>query len=96
MKSALQKLFSPILNFFEKGEPVAGYRPSHRKILVAVGVLFLVLCVISLYFALGAGQVGAIIPVAVFFAVSAVSLIVAALGSDSAVARIWGLKQNRK
>jgi hypothetical protein len=92
MKNALRKLCSPVLTFFEKGEPAVNYRPSHRKILLAVAVLFLVLFGLSLYLALSAGQLGALVPVVAFFAVSTVSLIVGTLGSDTAVARIWGLK----
>lgn len=92
MKNALRSFCRPILALFEKGEPVASYRPSHRKILLAVAVLFLVLFVISLSLSLSSGQLGALVPVAVFFVVSTVALIVATLGTDTAVARIWGLK----
>ncbi|MEX0738943.1 MAG: hypothetical protein WD071_06355 [Pseudohongiella sp.] len=92
MKDALRKLCRPVLAFFEKGEPAASYRPSHRMILLAAATLFLILFCVSVYFALSAGQLGAVIPVIVFFVVSVVSLIVATLGSDTAVARIWGLK----
>ncbi len=92
MKDALRKLCRPVLAFFEKGEPAASYRPSHRTILLAAATLFLILFGVSLFFALAAGQLGAVVPVVVFFIVSVVSLIVATLGSDTAVARIWGLK----
>ena len=92
MKDALRKLCRPVLAFFEKGEPAASYRPSHRPILLAAATLFLILFGVSLFFALAAGQLGAVVPVVVFFIVSVVSLIVATLGSDTAVARIWGLK----
>ena len=92
MKNALRNLCGPILAFFERGEPAVNCRPSHRKILLAVAVLFLVLFGLSLYLALSAGQLGALIPVLAFFAVSTVTLVVGALGSDTAVARIWGLK----
>jgi|AntRauTorckE6833_2_1112554.scaffolds.fasta_scaffold58416_2 uncharacterized membrane protein len=92
MKDALRKLCRPVLVYFEKGEPAASYRGSHRIILLAAATLFLILSCVSLYFALSAGQPAAMIPVTVFFVVSAVSLIVATLGSDTAVARIWGLK----
>lgn len=92
MKNALRQFCRPVLAWFEKGEPATSYRPSHRKILLAVAALFLVLFAVSLYLALSAGQMGALIPVVAFFAVSSVSLIVGTLGSDTAVARIWGLK----
>lgn len=92
MNETLRKVFRPVLAVFEKGEPAASYRPSHRKILLAVGVLFLVLFAVSLYFAITSAQAGAIVPVLVFGAVSLVSILVGCLGSDIAVARIWGLK----
>lgn len=92
MKNAIRQLCRPVLAFFEKGEPAASYKPSHRKILLAVAALFLLLFGLSLYLALAAAQVAAMVPVAVFFVVSVVALIVATLGSDVAVARIWGLK----
>ncbi len=92
MKHALRQLCQPVLAYFEKGEPAASYRPSHRKILLAVAALFMVLFCVSLYLALSAGQLGALIPVVAFFTVSSISLIVGALGNDTAVARIWGLK----
>ncbi len=92
MRNALRHFCRPVLAFFEKGDPAVSYRPSHRKILLAVAALFLILFGLSLVLALSADQPGAAIPVAVFFVVSAVALIVATLGSDTAVARIWGLK----
>ena len=84
------KLFWPILRFFEKGGSATGYKPSHRKILFAVGFLFFVLFCVSTFFALISASFGAFIPVVVFFAISLVCAVVAVLGSDSAVARIWG------
>lgn len=92
MKEALRKIFWPVLAVFEKGEPAASFRPSYRKILWAVGLLFLVLFSVSLFFALSSTQLGAIVPVLVFGSVSSVSILISSLGSDVAVARIWGLK----
>ena len=92
MKAFFTRLFHPILSLFETDEPAAGYRPSHRKILLVVGVLFLFLTGVSVYFGLTADLMGALIPSVVFFSVSLVSLVVALLGSDSAVARIWGTR----
>jgi hypothetical protein len=92
MKKALRKIFWPVLSWFEKGEDSAGYRASHRRILLAVGFLFLILLGVSSYFGVVAQEAGALIPVAVFFCISAVCMIVGGLGSDRAVARIWGIK----
>ena len=57
-----------------------------------MGVLFLVLSGVSLYFALVASSLGALIPILFFFAISLVCHVVGILGSDRAVAKIWGIK----
>lgn len=90
MKDVLRKLFWPILFFFEKGGSAEGYRPSHRKILLAVGFLFLILSGISLFFSVVAETLSALFPIVLFFVISLVCFVVGLLGSDSAVARIWG------
>ena len=92
MKDTLRKLFAPILNLFEGGEQAYNYRPSHRKILLVVGSLFLFLCIVSLYFGSVAGGAGAYIPTIVFGLVSIFCLVVGGLGSERAVAKIWGSK----
>ncbi|MEC8860283.1 MAG: hypothetical protein VYE29_09830 [Pseudomonadota bacterium] len=92
MKEQLRSVFAPVLAFFEKGEPAASYRPSHRKVLLALGILFLPLSAVSTYLAFSADQLASLIPAAIFGLVSLVSLVVATLGNDTAVARIWGLK----
>lgn len=90
MKAVLTKVFWPILAPFEKAGDASGYRPSHRKALLGMGFLFMVLVVASGYFALQAGEPGALIPIVFFFAVGLVCWVVGFLGSDAAVARIWG------
>lgn len=92
MTQTLRKLFAPILNLFEGGQEPYSYRPSHRKILLAVGALFLILCLISLYFGSIAGGAGAYIPTFVFALVALFCLVVGGLGSERAVAKIWGSK----
>jgi len=89
-KDPFRKLFWPILRFFEKGGTAEGYRPSHRKILFAVGFLFFLLASVSAFFAIVAELLSALFPIVVFLAISLVCAVVATLGSDSAVARIWG------
>jgi hypothetical protein len=79
-----------ILKHFEQGEEPYRYRPLNRRILLAVGVLFGVLCAVSTYLALDQGGIGYLVPVVVFFAAAAVCLIVAIHGSDRAVSKIWG------
>lgn len=92
MKDLCRKLFRPLLDFFDTGDVPQGYRPSHRKILLAMGALFFTLSAVSLLFALLVGSVGALIPILFFFAVSVVCGVIGWLGSDGAVPKIWGIK----
>lgn len=108
-KDVFRKVFWPILCFFETGdkeekgntqgrthESAEGYRPSHRKILFAVGFLFFVLSMATLFFVMVTGTLGGIFPVIVFFVISLVCAVVSVLGSDSAVAKIWGNQPSGK
>ncbi len=90
MKQVLIKTFWFILKHFETGEQDYAYKPMNRTILMVVGLLFSALAIITLIFSYGAEGFGFLIPVIVFFAVGLVCLVVALLGSDQAVARIWG------
>jgi len=92
MKSFLRQLFSPILTPFESWEGEYRYRKSSRLILKVVGVLFLVLSTVSLLASLVVGSYAAIIPVGVFFCGGAFCLVIGGLGSDRAVAKVWGNK----
>ncbi|MGJ8682248.1 hypothetical protein [Paraglaciecola sp.] len=93
MKSLLTQLFSPILNIFESDQASPNYKKSHRTALVALGAIFLFLSCVSAVLAMNAGfGLGALIPVAVFFTVSLVALVVGTLGSNQAVSKIWGTK----
>jgi hypothetical protein len=75
---------------FETGDTDYNYKPSHRTILIAVGILFLVLSLVSLTAAIYTGQLGAWLPFLVFFSAGSVCEIVGFFGSDRAVAKIWG------
>ncbi len=92
MKRFLLKLFSPILKPFENGDGPYKYRASHRTILVVVGILFLALASASAMVSISAKQAGAILPTLVFFSAGTVCIVVGSLGSDKAVAKIWGSK----
>lgn len=92
MKDLCRTLFRPLLDFFDTGDVPQGYRPSHRTILLAMGALFFTLSAVSLFFGLLAGSAGALIPILFFFAVSVVCGVIGWLGSDGAVAKIWGIK----
>lgn len=92
MRILLKKLFQPILNVFESGEEAYNYKESHRKILIIVGGLFLVLSITSAVAAVVSSQMGGLFPCLIFFLVAATCVIVGALGSNRAVAKIWGSK----
>ena len=91
MKNGLRKLFAPLLKIFEHGQGDYAYKPMSRIILIVLALLFggltVGLIIISQQMALGWG---AMIPVSVFSAVSLFCLIIGGLGTDRAVARVWG------
>ena len=89
----MKKLFYPILKHFEEGEGVYAYKPSHRIILFVVGTLFLVLSLGMAALGLGFSQAGAIFAFIIFFSVALTCLVVAAWGSDRAVAKRWNSKK---
>jgi len=90
LKTLMRKICSPILDLFEGGDDHGFvYRPSYRKILVAVAILFLILASGSLAMTLSSGLMGGLIPTLFFGGAGLVCVIVAWLGSDQAVARIW-------
>ena len=90
MRNQLRHLFGFILQPFEQGDESFTHKPLNRKILVAVGALFGMLCAVSITLAIANGQAGYLIPIVVFGGASLVSLVVGLLGSDRAVAKIWG------
>jgi hypothetical protein len=90
MKQLLRKLCSPILNGLESGDEPYAVKPLNRKILVVIGVLFLGLGSAVAYLSIDMGEIGFLIPVVVFGGVSLVTLVVGVLGTDRAVAKIWG------
>ena len=92
MKVLMRKVFSPILNLFETGVEPANYKPSHRLVLNVVGILFLVLSGSTGYAASLNNDLGFYIPVVIFFGLGFVTLIVGTLGTNSAVAKMWGAK----
>lgn len=92
MKEILTKIFWPILKFFETGEEPANYKKSHRVALNVLGALFMLLSFGSAGAAYASGDLGAIVPVLVFFCVGLVAAVVGTLGSNRAVSKIWGTK----
>ena len=89
MKSILRKIFSPILNIFESGTDPFAYKPSHRTVLVIMGGLFSGLATLVCFLAQGKDP-GYLFPVVIFGGAGLLSLLVGFLGTDRAVAKIWG------
>lgn len=92
MKAVLRKICSPVLNIFESGNEGFIYRPSHRKILVAVGVLFFILAGAAISISISVEQYAGLMPGSVFLIAGLVCEIVAFLGTDKAVAKMWKSK----
>lgn len=90
MRQQARKLLWFILRRFETDEGPYNYRPLNRKILIVVGLLFGVLCLGTVYLAISHGGFGYLLPVIVFFSVAFVCLTIGLLGSDRAVANLWG------
>jgi len=89
MKPLLRTIFSPILNLLESGTEPYIYKPSHRKILIIMGGMFTGLACVVLWLAQGQDP-GYFLPVIIFGLGGLLSLMVGFLGSDRAVAKIWG------
>ncbi len=87
----MRKLFSPILKCFESGTDPFVYKPSHRMALIVMGFLFSGLAMLVFMLAQGE-QWGYFLPVLVFGGSGLLSLLVGFMGSDRAVAKIWGSK----
>ena len=89
MKNLLRKLASPILNPLENAEGDYAYSSSHRTILWIMGILFIGVAGVTAYFSMQINQLAGLLPVLLFGGIGLLCLIVAALGNDKAVAKIW-------
>lgn len=89
MKPALTKVFAPLLSIFETGDEPEHYLPSHRKILLIMGFLFLILSGVSLYFTFRTAVIAALFPTLIFAAIGFVCILVGYLGTNRAVSNIW-------
>lgn len=89
MKAILTRLVSPILNALENAEGDYQYSPSHRKILAIMGILFLGITAVTLYFSMKIEQMAGLLPVILFGSIGLLCLIVVWVGSDKAVAKLW-------
>ena len=89
MKTFFRKLFSPILTPLEAGDAPFQSKPSHRHILLVIGVIFSGLASVVLILT-PKEELGYLLPVIVFYGVGGTAIIVALLGNDRAVAKVWG------
>ncbi len=94
MKQPLRLLFSPLLRWFESGNEPYDYKPSNRAILVILGSLFVGLATLVSAFSIGE-DLSYLFPVFVFGGIGALSLVIGFLGTDRAVATIWGSKRKK-
>ena len=88
IKNNCRKLLSPVLNKLESGQEEYVYKASYRSILIVIGMLFSGLSLAVLWLAQGSDP-GYYLPVIVFAAIGLLCILVALLGNDRAVARIW-------
>jgi len=89
VKRILRKVFSLILNPFESGDKPFAYKSSHRVILIIMGFMFSGLAVLVYWFAQGKDYTY-LLPVVIFGGGGFLSLLIGSLGTDRAVAKIWG------
>jgi len=92
MKNTFRQLFLPLLQPLEAGEEPYQYKGSHRTILITVGILFLVLATIAGTVAILVAQYAGLFPCLIFFLAGLVCVVIGLLGTDRAVAKLWGSK----
>lgn len=90
MKNLLRKLFSPVLKPLESGDEPFAYKPLNRKILLVASALFTI--IVGAVIGLMPENVdkGYYLPVFVFGSLAIIGFVVGTLGSDRAVAKLWG------
>lgn len=89
MKQKLRALFAPILNIFESGNEEFVYKSSHRSILIFIACMFSGMASAVFFVAQGKDP-GYFLPVLIFGGIGFISFIIGFLGTDRAVAKIWG------
>jgi hypothetical protein len=92
VKTALRKIFAPLLKGLESGTDPYHYKPLSRKILLFFGVTFVGLGALAAYLIPADADPGYYFPVIVFILAGGYGLLVGLLGEDRAVAKIWGNK----
>ena len=89
MRDLLRRICAPILTPLERGDAPFAYKPSHRTILIAMSAMFIGLASLVVWITPG-GNFSYLLPVVVFGGAGILGIIVGALGTDRAVAKIWG------
>ncbi|WP_157484905.1 hypothetical protein [Gilvimarinus polysaccharolyticus] len=92
MKTTARKIFAPLLRRLESGTEPYNYKPLSRKILLFFGAVFTGLGTLAGSIIPADADPGYYFPVAIFILVGCYGLIIGLLGSDRAVANIWGNK----
>lgn len=92
MRNVFIKICWPLLRLFETEAQPANYRESHRFALNFIGFVFLLLSIVSAWVGYSSGELGAIIPAVIFFGAGLSAVVVGLLGSNGAVAKVWGSK----
>lgn len=90
MINLLKKVFSPVLNIFEKNNNEFVYRSLNRKIVLFVSTVFALLGFGLPVFMPVLIELGYWFVMIVFGSLAAVGFIVGLLGSDKAVAKLLG------
>jgi hypothetical protein len=89
LKTTARKLFSPLLDRLENSDATCVYTPKSRLILWVMSLLFFCLGAgLALFLPAGTDR-AFLIPVTVFCLLGLFGMVVAWLGSDQAVARLW-------
>ncbi|HDY98319.1 MAG TPA: hypothetical protein ENH72_07485 [Pseudomonas sabulinigri] len=92
LKEVARKLCAPLLNPLENSDAPYRYFPKSRAILVIMSLLFLGLAIGLAVFLPSGIELTFLIPVTVFGLIGILGLLVAWLGSERAVARLWSSK----
>jgi hypothetical protein len=92
MKDQLRRLFGFLLNPLEKGTADYQYKPLNRTVLLVMSLVFLGLSLAVAWVAISQGAWSHLVAALIFGGVSILGLVVGLLGSDRAVAKLWGNK----
>ena len=93
VKEVARKLCAPLLNPLENSDAPYHYTPKSRTILVIMSLLFLGLATGLAIFLPAGIERTFLIPVTVFGLIGLLGLLVAWLGTERAIARLWNSKQ---